>query len=123
MPETDTELDAYCHAVLRKLDFIMERPLDPYTASSIEQALIACKPKEHPVDVRGILPLHFSKLYYVVLMGRDARETSTSVDKDFRAKHGPMATAIYWFFALWPFWLIGYFAYYLLGNLPNLYRG
>ena len=123
MSEKIERPDPYSIAVLRKLDFLLDEPLSANQKSKLEQALSACKPSAHPVDVRGILPLHFVRLYYVFLLGRDHRAVATKVEADLRQKTKLVANIIYWLVAVWPFYLIAVFIYYILTNLPNLYLG
>lgn len=123
MSEKLEQTDPYSNAVLRKLDFLLDEPLSANQRSKLEQALSACKPKTHPVDVRGTLPLHFIRLYYVFLMGRDQRAVEKKVESDLRQRTKPAAYLIYWLVAIWPFYVIAFFIYYVLTNLPNLYTG
>lgn len=42
----------------------------------------------HAIDLRFVLPLFFTKLYFVVLIGKDTRGTTLDVEDDRRARAG-----------------------------------
>jgi len=112
--------DLYALAVLRKLDQLLDEPLSSNQRAKLEQALSACKPKMHTVDFRGELPLHFARLYYVFLMGLDRRSEAQTVESDLRRQKGPLAHILYWLVALWPLYIVIYFVYFLMTNMPKL---
>lgn len=123
MSKNSEHPDPYSIAVMRKLDYLLDEPLSDNQRSKLEEALSQCKPKAHPVDLRGVLPLHFIRLYYVFLMGRDQRAITSKVDADLRQKTKLLANIIYWLVAFWPFYVILIFVYYVLTHLPTLYSG
>ncbi len=43
------------------------------------------KKKKHRIDLRGTIPLFFRKYYFVILIGRDTRETTQAIEADRRA--------------------------------------
>ena len=126
MAEKDSHLDVYSHSVLKKLDRIHKDELPDELRSDIEKALVACQPKKHGVDVRGTLPFHFKRLYFVFLLGTDLRDDSVGsadLEHDYRQKTKFIAHLIYWLFALWPLYIIIAFVYFVLNNLPPLFTG
>lgn len=114
--------DAFSRAVLRKIDyFISQSEIDPFSADQItiiEKGVISCQPKTHPIDIRGVLPFHFFKFFYVVLMGHDKRKATQTTADDVRQTTKPLAHVIYWVTAIWPFYVAAYFGYWILNHMP-----
>ncbi len=56
--------------------------------ASIEKALVENIPriKDHAVDIHGVLPLLFRRLYFVFFAGKDTRETTVEVEYDERTE-------------------------------------
>ena len=126
-PEQNLISDAFTSAVMRRIDYFVSQgevePLSPEQLSIVEKGVSACKPKVHAIDIRGVLPLHFVRLYYVFLMGRDKRSLKQTIAHDVRQRTKPIAHVIFWIFAIWPFYIVAYFIYWILNHLPLLYQG
>lgn len=124
--ETQTS-DAFTNAVMRKIDYFVSQSdveqLSPEQRSIIEKGVSECKPKLHAIDIRGVIPLHFVRLYYAFMLGRDQRTLGQTVAYDGRQKTKPIAHLIYWLVAIWPLYVVGYFIYWILNHLPPLFRG
>lgn len=117
------QTDSYSKALLDKFDQINAEPLSAVQRDNLEKAILAVKPKKHVLDVRGVLPFHFARLYYGFYIGKDQRTLALSVGENLRTKPTIFAQAIYWIVAIWPLYLITWFIYFILNNLPTLYRG
>jgi len=123
MAKETSQLDAYSYAVMRKLDSNLDEPLSPELRSKLEETLLACKPKTHAVDLRGVLPFHFARLYFVLLMGKDKRHDIIAIEHDNRHKTKFIERVIYWLVNIWPLYVILAFIYFVLTNLPPLFTG
>ncbi|SMF54620.1 hypothetical protein SAMN02745866_03473 [Alteromonadaceae bacterium Bs31] len=72
-PKTE-ELDAYTQHVMSSIDPLVFKSLNLHQLREIRAAISANAPfRRHAVDVRGTLPLYFSRYYFVFLMGKDRR--------------------------------------------------
>ena len=123
MAEELSHLDTYSRLVMQRLEKIHKRELPSEIRANFEEALLACQPKRHGVDIRGVLPFHFARLYFVFLLGHDKRSDSLDTGIDCRQKTKPIAHVIYWLVALWPLYLILFFVIFILSNLPPLFTG
>lgn len=71
----DDHSDAFTHHVYESIDPNVRATFTPSQVHAIETAIRANKPyQKHPFDMRGVLPLFFIRLYFVVLIGRDRRK-------------------------------------------------
>lgn len=71
----DNHTDAFTHHVYESIDAEVRATFTPRQVHAIETAIRANKPyQKHPFDLRGVLPLFFIRLYFVILVGRDRRQ-------------------------------------------------
>lgn len=74
----DQHTDPFTHHVYESIDANVRATFTPSQVNAIETAIRANKPyQKHPVDLRGVIPLFFVKLYFVILMGRDRRQPTS----------------------------------------------
>jgi len=86
--------NAYADSVLRRIDPTVMATLAPVQRSALREAISGAQPQtKHKVDIRGILPLFFFRLYFVFLMGRDRRGRMAKTDFDRRKKGQTMSNA------------------------------
>lgn len=72
--QIDHHTDAFTYHVYQSIDAEVRATLTPRQVHAIETAIRANKPyQKHPFDLRGVLPLFFIRLYFVILIGRDKR--------------------------------------------------
>ena len=65
---------AFAYHVLSKIDPEIMESFTQQQLNAIYQVIVASRPQEkHSVDVRGVIPLFFFRIYIVFLMGRDKR--------------------------------------------------
>jgi len=65
---------AFAYHVLSKIDPEIMSSFTQQQLNAIYQVIVASRPQEkHSVDVRGVIPLFFFRIYIVFLMGRDKR--------------------------------------------------
>ena len=119
--------DTFTSAVMSKINYLASQSdVERFSADQlalIEQGVLACKPKGHAIDIRGILPLHLFNPYFVFLMGRDKRKSNLNASVESRQNKKPIEHIIYWSVAIWPIYLVFYFSSWILNNLPPLFRG
>ncbi len=76
--------------------------------------LSICSPKNHPIDVRGTIPLFFTKYYFVYLMGRDRREDTQRVEIERRYTANMLGVAIVFIIISLPVIIFVFVALYLM---------
>mgnify|MGYP000703968733 CR=1 FL=1 len=65
----------FTHHVYESIDSDIKTTFSPKQVRAIKAAISANKPyQKHPFDLRGIIPLFFLRLYFVILIGRDKRQ-------------------------------------------------
>ncbi len=123
-PQETQTLSAFTRAVMSKIDYHLSqselKPFSPDQLAIIEKGISACQPKTHAIDVRGVLPFHFMKIFYVFLLGHDQRGTKETFTFEGRQETKPLAHVVYWAIAIWPFYVVTYFIYWILNHLPPL---
>ena len=73
---------AFTYHVLKNIDQEVINSLTKDQLKAIYEGISASKPYEkHLVDIRGIIPLFFCRLYFVVLAGQDIRPKIRSQDE------------------------------------------
>ena len=67
--------EAFTHYVIKQIKPEIRNSLTEIQFQEIKNAIAASSPlKKHAVDIRGVVPLFFSRFYFVVLLGRDRRK-------------------------------------------------
>lgn len=85
--DIDAHTDAFTLHVYNSIDEDIRNTFTPRQVHAIETAIRANKPyQKHPFDVRGVIPLYFLKLYFVVLMGRDKRSATKNREAKRRVR-------------------------------------
>ena len=106
--------DQLTQHVIDKIDPKVRASLSPRQFSSIEKAIKESRPLQgHPVDIRGVLPLFFSRYYYVLLMGRDRRPPTRRKEQVRRGNY-LSKTALIILFGMGPCFMFFLFIAYLL---------
>ena len=68
------EVDAFTQHIMGNIDQDVFKTLNIVQLEALRQAISAAAPfKKHPIDLRFTLPMYFSRLYVVFLVGRDKR--------------------------------------------------
>ncbi|MCG8670878.1 MAG: hypothetical protein MI867_15815 [Pseudomonadales bacterium] len=90
----DQYTDAFTHHVYQQIDPKVRVTFTPSQVTAIENAIRASRPyQKHPIDMRGVIPLYFLRVYFVLLMGRDKR-SQTRNKEEFRRKKAAMGSAL-----------------------------
>ena len=116
--DSDKSLDSFTYHVLRRIDPTVLDNLTPQQTSAIVQALKACGPKRHPVDIRGVIPLIFDRFYFVFLMGYDRRLTIRNKEESVSKFQSILGKIIFLVMVVSPVIVLGF----LLVNL-GMYAG
>jgi hypothetical protein len=119
MPDQPLHSERYTIALMRKIDHMLQEPLTPQQRKEIEEAVAVFQTRKHPIDLRGVLPLHFARLYFVLLMGKDRRTEEAGKEHDLRQRPKFAARAVSTVFMLWPVYLMVGLGYYILTALPH----
>lgn len=78
----EDSLHPYTVQLIKNIDARVRDSLTPNQMAAIVEASEASrKLGQHPVDLRGVIPLYFAKYYFVFLMGRDRRSISRKQEK------------------------------------------
>jgi len=119
MPDQPLASERYTAALMRKIDTMLGEPLSPQQRKDIVEAIAVFQTRKHPIDLRGVLPLHFARLYFVLLMGKDRRSEAAAKEHELRQHHHIVARALSILVMLWPLYLFLGFIYYVLTALPH----
>ncbi|WGO98771.1 hypothetical protein QFX18_01685 [Saccharophagus degradans] len=80
------KIDAYTQHVMSRIDPDVFKTLNIVQLEAIRTAISANAPfRQHSIDLRGTIPLYFSKLYFVFLIGKD-RRSDTRNKENMRIK-------------------------------------
>ncbi len=77
--------DPFVASIMRAID---QRVLLTFTHEqerALRSALETHSRRKHAVDIRGTIPLFFTRLYFVILVGKDRRRHSRRVHEERRA--------------------------------------
>ncbi len=75
-------MDPFTYHVMERIDPKVRASLTPAQLSAIKEAISASRPlKNHPIDIRGIIPVFFVRYYFVFLSGRDRRSSTRRLEK------------------------------------------
>lgn len=111
--------DHYIAAIMRKIDQMLGEPLTPQQRQEVMEAIAVFKARKHPIDIRGVLPLHFDQFYFVLLMGKDRRVGEAAKDHELRQRPHFIGRVIAVLVMFWPLYLIVGFGYYVVTALPH----
>jgi hypothetical protein len=71
----DPSLDSYTRYVLSEIEPDVFASLADHQYAAVRHAIEKARPiSQHPIDIRGVIPLLFARFYFVVLAGRDSRD-------------------------------------------------
>ncbi len=105
---------AFTDFVLNKICPEVRNSLTEKQLNEIENAIAAGSPsKKHSIDVRGIIPLFFAKFYFIVLLGRDKRTNTRSVEKCRRKEGDLFASTFFFLFFTLPLTLLFFSVLYI----------
>jgi len=119
MPDQPLHSERYTAALMRKIDAMLKEPLTPQQRKEIEEAVAVFETRQHPIDLRGILPLHFARLYFVLLMGKDRRVGEAAKEHELRQRAHLVARVISIIVMLWPIYLTAGLGYFVVSSLPH----
>jgi len=117
----DHHTDAFTHHVYESIDADVRATLIPTQVHAIETAIRANKPyQKHPVDLRGVIPLFFMRMYFVLLMGRDKRQPIR--DKEALRRHKTaLGSALFSVYVMLCMLLpVGFLALYVFKSLMGI---
>lgn len=108
-------IDAFTDSVLRRIDPEVRATLSSAQLDAIREAVSAHRPlKDHPVDIRGLIPLFFMRYYFVFLMGRDRRAPTREIEAGRRRKTALFGGGLFFVCAISPLILLALLFLYLL---------
>jgi hypothetical protein len=91
----DPNLAPYTRGVLARIDPDVLASLTEHQFRSIRDAIDASRPiRRHSIDVRGTIPLGFTRWYYVLLAGRDRRTDAREQEARRKRLLGAVAGAV-----------------------------
>lgn len=94
--------DPFTAAVVRRLGNDILLSLTEEQRQRMMKAIYDSRPlKEHPLDLRGVVPFFFWRFYYVLLMGRDRRTTTSRIETERRRRARFIEDAIHAVVLLW----------------------
>ncbi len=122
------KLDAYSNHIINRIPTEIQRTFTSEQKEAIQKAIRSgIEPKEHAIDLRGVIPLFYKKYYFVFHFGRDTRSVTQENEEERRkiAKH--FANTLFIIFALSPLLLLLFLALYFIKSalginiFPNLH--
>jgi len=117
----DHHTDAFTHHVYESIDANVRATLTPTQVHAIETAIRANKPyQKHPFDFRGVIPLFFFRMYFVLLMGRDKRKPTRDKEAHRRHKTALGSALLSVYVILCMLLPIGFLALYVLKSLMGI---
>ncbi len=117
----DHHTDAFTHHVYESIDANVRATLTPTQVHAIETAIRANKPyQKHPFDFRGVIPLFFFRMYFVLLMGRDKRKPTRDKEAHRRHKTALGSALLSVYVMLCMLLPIGFLALYVLKSLMGI---
>lgn len=106
--------EIFTHFVINKIDPQIRRSLSKEQLDEIKSAIAAGTPfKKHLLDIRGVIPLFFSRFYFVLLMGRDKRTKTKKIELNRRTKSDILASILFSIFIIVPFLSLAFIILYL----------
>lgn len=86
---TPFEQDVLAEMVMREVPAHVRTTMTEEQIKAVKTAVAdTARNKRHAVDIRFVLPLFFTKLYFVLLVGKDTRSSTLDVEDDRRARAG-----------------------------------
>lgn len=124
------KLDAYSNHIMNRIPTKIQKSLTVEQKEAIEKAIRSgITPKEHAIDIRGVIPLFYKKFYFVFHFGRDTRSTTKDNEEERRKMTKHFTNTVFIIFALSPLLLLLFMALYFLKSalginiFPNLHLG
>ena len=101
MADSSYSLDPFSDRVYQSLPFSIRKSLSREQQIAIKTALKNHAPdqQQHPLNIKGRIPLFYIKLYYVLLIGRDKR-SKTRYKEQVRRRKLMFASTIFGFYCL-----------------------
>lgn len=118
----DAEIaEIFTDSILRRIDPEVRATLLPAQLSAIREAILTEHfAHRHPVDIRGTIPLLFARYYYVLVLGRDRRGSTTDREATRRKKTALVGGGIFFLVALSPLVLLGFLCLYFLKSVLDI---
>lgn len=105
--------EAFTHFVINKIKPDIRHTLTKEQLKEIKSAISAGSlSKKHPVDIRGIIPLFYSRFYFIFLLGRDRRYKIIRSEGIRRKETDIIASITFFIFLISPLLILGFFALY-----------
>ncbi len=106
--------EIFTHFVINKINPEIRHSLSKEQLDEIKSAIAAGTPlKKHLVDIRGVIPLFFSRFYFVLLMGRDKRIKTKKTELNRRVESDILASILFSIFIIFPFLSLVFIVLYL----------
>ncbi|MFK5891696.1 MAG: hypothetical protein QM504_00575 [Pseudomonadota bacterium] len=106
---------AFTHFVINQIKPEVIRSLTKKQLQEIKSAISASTPlKRHSIDIRGVLPLFFTRLYFVLMIGRDKRHKSIKIELMRRRDSDILANILFFIVFLIPIFFLLFLALYFL---------
>ncbi|MCU7836677.1 MAG: hypothetical protein KZQ83_15685 [gamma proteobacterium symbiont of Taylorina sp.] len=106
---------AFTHYVINQIKSDVRRSLTKVQLDEIKKAVSASTPlKEHPLDIRGIIPLFFFRFYFVFLLGRDHRRVTKRTEGLRRKETDLWASITFFIIFTLPLLILGFFVIYFI---------
>lgn len=79
------ENDAFTQNIINHIHPKVYMSLNPDQIQGIREAIFKCRPsKKHLINLRGFIPLIFTRLYFVFILGKDRRKQVQDVELERR---------------------------------------
>lgn len=89
MTQARAVVEPYTQTVLQKVDPQVLKTLNLVQLEALSKAIGGMdKHRRHALDIRGTLPLFFSRYYFVILAGRDRRQATRLLEQKRRRDAG-----------------------------------
>ena len=106
---------AFTHHVLNQINPEIRLSLSKVQLQEISNAISAgAAIKKHPIDVRGVIPLFFTRIYFVLVLGRDKRIKTKKAEYMRRRSSDILANLVFYIMLMVPLYVIGALALYFL---------
>ena len=113
--------DAFTDAIIAKIGPDVFASLTDQQRDAITDAISACRPlSRHPLDIRGTISLFYARYYYVFLMGRDRRHSTSATEADRRQGTELTGGLIFLLFALSPILLLCLLMLYFIKSMLGI---
>lgn len=115
MSVSNDSSEAFTHHIMNQINLEVRHSLTKVQLDEIKKAILAnAKGRKHLVDIRGLIPLFFTKYYFVFLLGKDKRRITKQSEGIRRKETDILATSVFFIFFSLPLFFLGFMSLYLL---------